>query len=287
MRIVRLIEDLRRSLDAERRAGSRIGLVPTMGAFHEGHLSLMRRARAECDIVVVSLFVNPAQFTEPADLAAYPRDDARDEQLAGAERVDLLFMPPVSEMYPPGFATSVEIRGVTEPLEGATRGAAHFRGVATVVSKLFQIVQPEVAYFGQKDAQQCAVIQRLVRDLDMPVRIEVCPTVREKDGLAMSSRNVRLSPEARARAVGLSEALRAADAGVKAGTRTAARLVQAARSVLAARGIAEADVEYLEVVSPDTFMPLAVVESRALMVVAARVGGVRLIDNAILGETNS
>lgn len=287
MRVVRLIEDLRRTLGTERRAGRRIGFVPTMGAFHDGHLSLMRRARAECDVVVVSLFVNPAQFTEPADLAAYPRDDARDERLAGAERVDLLFIPPVSEMYPPGFATSVEVRGVTEPLEGATRGAAHFRGVATVVTKLFQVVQPDVAYFGQKDAQQCAVIQRLVRDLDMPVRIEVCPTVREKDGLAMSSRNVRLSPEARARAVGLNEALRAADAGVTAGTRTAAELVRAARAALIARGIADADVEYLEVVSPDTLMPLAVVEGRALIVIAARVGGVRLIDNAILGAPKS
>lgn len=282
MRIVRLIEDLRRSLDTGRRAGRRIGFVPTMGAFHEGHLSLMRRARAECDVVVVSLFVNPAQFTEPADLAAYPRDDARDERLAAAEGVDVLFMPPVNEIYPPGFATTVEVHGVTEPLEGAARGAAHFRGVATVVTKLFQVVQPDVAYFGQKDVQQCVVIRRLVRDLDMPVRIEVCPTVREKDGLAMSSRNVRLSQEARARAVGLSEALRAADAGVKARTRSTAELVRSARGALAARGIADADVEYLAIVSLDTLMPLDVVEERALVVIAARLGGVRLIDNAIL-----
>ncbi|HXD23842.1 MAG TPA: pantoate--beta-alanine ligase [Gemmatimonadaceae bacterium] len=282
MRIVGLIEDLRRSLDTGRRAGRRIGFVPTMGAFHEGHLSLMRRARAECDVVVVSLFVNPAQFTEPADLAAYPRDDARDERLAAAEGVDVLFMPPVNEIYPPGFATTVEVHGVTEPLEGAARGAAHFRGVATVVTKLFQVVQPDVAYFGQKDVQQCVVIRRLVRDLDMPVRIEVCPTVREKDGLAMSSRNVRLSQEARARAVGLSEALRAADAGVKARTRSTAELVRSARGALAARGIADADVEYLAIVSVDTLMPLDVVEERALVVIAARLGGVRLIDNAIL-----
>ena len=254
-----------------------------MGAFHEGHLSLMRRARAECDAAVVSLFVNPAQFNDPADLAAYPRDDARDERLARAEGVDLLFMPSAEEIYPRGFATSVEVRGVTEPLEGQARGAAHFRGVATVVTKLFQIVQPDVAYFGQKDAQQCAVIRRLALDLDMRVRIEVCPTVREHDGLAMSSRNVRLSAGARARAAGLSEALRAAEAGLRAGKRSARDLLRSAHDVLAARGIAAEDVEYLAVVDPETLTPVTVVEARALVVIAARVGGVRLIDNAIVG----
>ena len=176
MRVVRFIPELRLALDAERRAGRRVGFVPTMGAFHEGHLSLMRRARAECDVVVVSLFVNPAQFNDAADLAGYPRDDARDERLAGAEGVHLLFIPPVEEIYPPGFATSVEVRGVSEPLEGLARGASHFRGVATVVAKLLHMVEPDVAYFGQKDAQQSIVIRHLVRDLDMRVRIEVCAT---------------------------------------------------------------------------------------------------------------
>lgn len=235
MRVVRSIAELRLALDAERRAGRTVGLVPTMGAFHEGHLSLMRRARAECGVVVVSLFVNPAQFNDAADLAAYPRDDARDERLAGAEGVHLLFIPPVEEIYPPAFATHVEVSGVTEPLEGLARGAAHFRGVTTVVAKLFHIVQPELAYFGQKDVQQSIVIRRMVRDLNMRVRIEVCPTVRESDGLAMSSRNVRLPHEARARAVGLSEALRAAESGFKAGKRAAADLLNSARDALVAR----------------------------------------------------
>ena len=254
-----------------------------MGAFHEGHLSLMRRARVDCAVVVVSLFVNPAQFNDAADLAAYPRDDARDERLARTAGVDLLFVPAVEEIYPPGFATSVEVRGVTEPLEGEARGTEHFRGVATVVSKLFQIVQPDVAYFGQKDAQQSVVIRHLTRDLDMPVHIEVCPTVREPDGLAMSSRNVRLSPAGRERAAGLSEALRAIEAGVKAGMRSTGELVKGARAVLVARGIGVGDVEYLAVVDPETLRPLNVVETRALVVIAARVENIRLIDNTIVG----
>jgi pantoate--beta-alanine ligase len=283
MQVVRSVAELRLALDSDRRAGRRIGLVPTMGAFHEGHLSLMRRARAECAAVVVSLFVNPTQFTAAADLAAYPRDDVRDEQLAREAGTDLLFIPAVEEMYPPGFATAIEVRGVTEPLEGEARGAAHFRGVATVVAKLFAIVQPDVAYFGQKDAQQSVVIRRLVRDLDIPVRIEVCPTVREPDGLAMSSRNVQLSPDARARAAGLSEALRLVDAEFRTGTRSAADLLNGARAVLSSRGIAAADIEYFAVVDPDTLAPLPVAGTRALVAIAARVGNVRLIDNTILG----
>jgi pantoate--beta-alanine ligase len=267
MRVVRVVAELRAALDVERRAGRSVGLVPTMGAFHEGHLSLMRRARAACDVVVVSLFVNPAQFNDSADLAAYPRDDARDERLAGAEGIDLLFVPPVEEIYPPGFATNVEVSGVTEPLEGLARGAAHFRGVTTVVTKLFHIVEPDVAYFGQKDVQ---------------VRIEVCPTVRENDGLAMSSRNVRLSPDARMRAVGLADALRAAEAELKAGKRSADDLVSRARAALSARGIGAGDVEYLAVVDPETLTPVNVVESKALVVIAARVDNVRLIDNAVV-----
>lgn len=283
MHVVRTIHQLRVALDPERRAGRSVGLVATMGAFHEGHLSLMRRARVACDVVVVSLFVNPAQFTDPADLAAYPRDDARDEALARAEGADLLFVPSAEEMYPPGFATTVEVHGVTEPLEGEARGTAHFRGVATVVSKLFQIVDPDVAYFGQKDAQQAIVIRHLVCDLDMPVRIEVCPTVREADGLAMSSRNVRLSPAARARALGLHEALRAVESAIEGGTNSAVELVACARAALAARDIADADIEYLAVVDPETLKPVNIVERNALVLVAARVENVRLIDNALVG----
>ena len=179
---LRSVADVRAAVSQARRAGASIGLVPTMGAFHEGHLSLMRRARERCDRVVVSLFVNPAQFNEQADLDRYPRDECRDAALAAEAGVDILFAPPTEQMYPPGFTTTVSIGGVTESLEGTARGRGHFDGVATVVTKLFNIVSPDVAYFGQKDAQQVAVIRQLVRDLDIPVRIEACPTVREPDG---------------------------------------------------------------------------------------------------------
>ncbi|MGZ4174473.1 MAG: pantoate--beta-alanine ligase, partial [Solirubrobacteraceae bacterium] len=193
MRTVRTVAELRAALAGPRRAGHSIGLVPTMGAFHEGHLSLMRRARRDCDEVVVSLFVNPTQFDDPGDLSAYPREETRDAALAEDAGVDYLFAPAALEVYPPGFATTVSVGDVTEVLEGAHRGRGHFDGVATVVTKLFNMVAPDIAYFGQKDAQQAVVIRRLVRDLDMPVRIEICPTVREPDGLAMSSRNEHLA----------------------------------------------------------------------------------------------
>ena len=207
---LRTVAEVRAAVSQARRAGASIGLVPTMGAFHEGHLSLMRRAREQCDQVVVSLFVNPAQFNEQADLDRYPRDERRDAALAARGRAGFLFAPPVEQIYPQGFATTVSVAGVAESLEGAARGRGHFDGVATVVTKLFNIVSPDVAYFGRKDAQQVAVIRQLVRDLDLPVRIEACPTVREPDGLAMSSRNVRLSGAERERATALHRALAAA-----------------------------------------------------------------------------
>src|ERR1700759_3865173 len=181
MKIVRTVAELRAELLEPRRAGRRIGLVPTMGAFHDGHLSLMRRARRDCAVVVVSLFVNPTQFNDPADLNGYPRDPERDGALAAEIGVDYLFVPSSEEVYPPGFATTVSVRGVTDTLEGAHRGRAHFDGVATMVTKLFNMVSPDVAYFGQKDAQQAVVIQQFVRDLNIPVAIEICPTVREPD----------------------------------------------------------------------------------------------------------
>ena len=212
MRTVRTVADLRAALRDARRAERTIGLVPTMGALHEGHLSLVRAARAENDVVVVSLFVNPTQFNEAADLDAYPRDEARDAEAAAAAGADLLFAPSADEVYPPGFATTVRIAGLTEHLEGEHRGVAHFEGVATVVCKLLNMAQPDVAYFGQKDAQQAAVIRRLVRDLDIPVRIAVQPTVREPDGLALSSRNVHLKGADRERALALRRALDAAAA---------------------------------------------------------------------------
>ena len=208
MRTARSVADVREALRPARREERRIGLVPTMGALHEGHLSLVRRARADCDVVVVSLFVNPTQFNEAADLASYPRDEQRDAALAAETGADVLFAPPVEEVYRPGFATTVRVSGLTEHLEGAHRGTAHFEGVATVVAKLLNMVGPDVAYFGQKDAQQVAVIRRMAADLDLPVEIAACPTVREPDGLALSSRNVHLRGDDRERATALRRGLR-------------------------------------------------------------------------------
>jgi pantoate--beta-alanine ligase len=280
MRIFRSIPDLREHLDRPRRAGRRIGLVPTMGALHEGHLSLIRMARADCDVVVVTLFVNPAQFDDPADLGAYPRDEGRDADLAREAGADALFAPPTEAIYPPGFATSVHVAGITAPLEGASRGQAHFDGVATVVTKLFNIAGPDVAYFGQKDAQQVAVIRRLVRDLDIPVRIEVGPTVREPDGLALSSRNVRLRNGERERALALPRALQAAREAVARGERDGRAIAADARAAMAAAGV---EPEYLALVSPDTFTAVDRVDGDDVLVaVAARIGDVRLIDNDLL-----
>ncbi|MGH2881209.1 MAG: pantoate--beta-alanine ligase, partial [Solirubrobacteraceae bacterium] len=254
----------------------RIGLVPTMGAFHDGHLSLMRGARRDCDVVVVSLFVNPTQFNDVGDLDAYPRDPERDAELAAEIGVDYLFAPSVDEVYPSGFATTVSVAGVTDMLEGAHRGRAHFDAVATVVTKLFNIVSPDVAYFGQKDAQQAVVIRRLVRDLNIPVSIEVCPTIREADGLAMSSRNVHLSPADRVRATALHRALASVRNAVSAGERDPGGARDLALAELAR---AEIEPDYIELVSADTMAPLDRIDREALAVLAARVGGTRLIDN--------
>jgi pantoate--beta-alanine ligase len=279
MRIVRTVSALRAAVSAARARGERIGLVPTMGAFHEGHLSLMRRARERCGFVVVSLFVNPAQFNERSDLDRYPRDEQRDAAMAESVGVDVLFAPTVEEVYPAGFATTVEVSGVSEPLEGAMRGPAHFRGVSTVVAKLFNMAQPDDAFFGQKDAQQALLIRRMTRDLDFPVQVEVCPTVRETDGLAMSSRNVLLDPEARLRATALSRALIAVTRAVSRGERDADRALAEGRQVLAAEGI---EPEYLAAVSAETLAPVATITGETLVPIAARVGTVRLIDNVIV-----
>lgn len=270
MRTLRTVADLRAALAPRRRAGETIGLVPTMGAFHEGHLSLMRAARERCDVVVVSLFVNPAQFDATNDLSAYPRDEARDEALAAQEGVDVLFVPRVEEVYPDGFATTVHVAGLTDGLEGAQR-PGHFDGVATVVAKLFAMSQPDMAFFGGKDAQQAAMIRRLVRDLDLPVEIDVRPTVREPDGLAMSSRNALLSPAERERATALSRALQAVEEAAGEGVGAA---LAAGRAELA--GL---DVDYLEAVDATTLRPVEDFEGDVLVAVAARVGDVRLIDN--------
>jgi pantoate--beta-alanine ligase len=286
VRTLRTRVELRELLAPERRAGRTIGLVPTMGAFHDGHLALIRAARAASDVVVVSLFVNPAQFAAGDDLGGYPRDEERDLRLAEAEGVDLVFAPAVDEIYPDGFDATVSIGGLTDVLEGdpSQRGREHFEGVTTVVTKLFNIVQPDAAWFGQKDAQQALVIHKLVRDLDIPVRIEVVPTVRDDDGLALSSRNVYLSPEERERALAISRALRAAEDTVARGEIAAADVLDAARAELERAGI---DPEYLELRSPEDLSPIERVNGSTLLAVAARVGRARLIDNTILRGGNS
>jgi len=279
VRVLRSVAEVRTAVGEARGGRQAVGLVPTMGALHEGHLSLIRRARADSDLVIVSLFVNPTQFGVNEDLDAYPRDEQRDAELAEHAGADILFAPPVREIYPDGFATTIHVSGLTEVLCGVHRGPTHFDGVATVVAKLFSIVAPDAAYFGQKDAQQVLVIRRLVRDLDIPVRIEACPIVRESDGLAMSSRNVRLDPTARKQATALNRALDAAEAAVGRGETGATAVLDSARTVLDAAGI---EPEYLELRSPDDLHELDSVRDVALLAVAAQVGQVRLIDNRIL-----
>jgi pantoate--beta-alanine ligase len=279
MRTLRTVAELRIALAPARRAGQRIGLVPTMGALHGGHLALIERAREQCDQVVVSLFVNPAQFNEGGDLERYPRRERDDAGLAAEAGADLLFAPAVEEVYPRGFATAVEVLGLTDRLEGAARGASHFRGVTTVVTKLLCMASPDVLYLGQKDAQQVLVIRRLVADLNLPVAIEVQPTVRDHDGLALSSRNALLPPAARTRALALSAALRAAQAQAAAGERAPERLLAAARAELEPL---EVEPEYLELVDLETLEPLAELDRPGLLALAAHVDGVRLIDNVTL-----
>jgi pantoate--beta-alanine ligase len=286
MRIVRAKSELREALAEPRREGKRIGLVPTMGSFHEGHLSLIRRARQDCDLVVVSLFVNPAQFAPDEDLKAYPRDEERDAAAAEREGVDLLWAPAADEIYPEDFGTTVEVsETLTGVLEGDPkhRGPSHFRGVTTVVAKLFNAVQPDVAYLGRKDAQQAVVIERMVRDLDFPVEIEVLPTVREPDGLAMSSRNAYLSAEERTRALAISRALRAADEAAAHGERSAAALTGIVERELRDAGI---EPEYVEARDAEDLSPLADLNGRPVLVaVAARIGRARLIDNVVIDPT--
>jgi pantoate--beta-alanine ligase len=281
-RAVRGVEELRAALAPARREGRTIGLVPTMGFLHDGHVSLLRAARAECDLVVMSLFVNPTQFGPNEDLDRYPRDEGRDLRRAAEAGVDLVFAPDVAELYPDGFATAVEVAGgLTSVLDGdlGSRGSGHFHGVTTIVAKLFNIVGPDIAYFGQKDAQQAAVIKRMVRDLDFPLRVEVMPTVREEDGLAMSSRNVYLEPADRVRAVALSRALATAEQQALALDSLDAALA-AARIELAAAAI---EPEYLEARDAETLERVEGLAGRPILIaVAATVGGARLIDNIVI-----
>lgn len=278
--VVRTRAELRAALDA---TGPEIGLVPTMGALHAGHAALIRRAAAENRGTVVSLFVNPAQFDDPADLTRYPRPLDADLALAEECGATLAFVPPVAEVYPDGFATAVAVAGMTERWEGASR-PGHFRGVATVVAILLTLVRPPRAYFGEKDFQQLAVITRMHADLGMPGEIVGCPTVREADGLALSSRNRRLSPEQRRIAPALYAGLAAMDAAVRAGERDVARLMAIGSGVVGDAG--GVDLEYLAVVDPATLEPHArVPETGARALVAAKVGSVRLIDNVALTAT--
>ena len=281
VKLLRAKEELRDALAPIRREGSSIGLVPTMGYLHEGHLSLLRAARAECDAVVMSLFVNPTQFGPGEDLDRYPRDEERDLRLAAEAGADFVWAPAVEEVYPDGFATHVEVAGgLADVLCGdpSRRGPEHFRGVATVVAKLFNVVGPDVAYFGQKDAQQVAVIRRMARDLDFPVRIQALPIVREPDGLAMSSRNAYLDPRARKQATALSRALfTAVEVAPSSGLAAA---LEAARAELRAAGI---EPEYLEARDPEDLSPIAELGDRPVLIaMAARVGGARLIDNVLI-----
>jgi pantoate--beta-alanine ligase len=279
MQIARTIAEVRAAVAALRAQGRSIGLVPTMGALHEGHLSLVRAARAACDTVVATIFVNPAQFGPNEDFSKYPRTFDADCRLLEAEKVDLLFFPAVDEMYPPGATTFVEVETISDRLDGQSR-PGHFRGVATVVAKLFHIVAPHKAFFGQKDAAQVAVLRRMVRDLDFDLELVVCPIVREPDGLAMSSRNRYLSGEDRERALILHRTLRHIVGRIEQGETGTSELIRTGLGVLA--GDPDARLDYLRIVDPDTLEDLPDVEKGALVAVAAWIGPARLIDNVLI-----
>ncbi len=279
MRIVTTVAETRAATRQLRSSGKTLGLVPTMGALHEGHLSLVRLAKQQCDAVAVSIFVNPTQFGPNEDLSSYPRTLERDRRMLAAEAVDLLFTPSTDEMYPAGAVTFVTVEGLSERLDGRSR-PGHFRGVTTVVSKLFHIVEPDVALFGQKDAAQVAIIKRMVRDMKMGVRIEVGPIVREPDGLAMSSRHAYLDPRQRRQATVLSRALKEVERLAAQGETSSTRLIEGARQIFHKEP--EVRVDYIEVVDPETLEPLPDLKRGALVAVAAYVGSTRLIDNALL-----
>jgi len=279
MDVVTTVVEMRRWAETARREGGVIGFVPTMGALHHGHASLIRAARAECERVVVSLFVNPTQFGPGEDFERYPRTMEADRALCERERVDALFAPSVAEMYPPGSETTVDIGTLGDVLCGAFR-PGHFRGVATVVAKLFVIVTPHRAYFGQKDYQQTIVIQRLVADLGFGIAVVICPTVRERDGLAASSRNVYLSPDERRRAGSLFAALEEARRLIATGERSAGKIREAMRVILTSQGLVR--VDYIAVIHPETLQPVDVVTGRVVVALAVWIGTTRLIDNAVI-----
>lgn len=279
MQICRTVKEIRAFVQQVRSRGGSVGLVPTMGYFHQGHLALMRRARESCDAVVVSIFVNPLQFGPQEDFARYPRDFARDAAMAEEAGVAAVFAPSAEEMYPSGFATHVEVGGLADCLCGLSR-PGHFRGVATVVAKLFNIVRPDRAFFGQKDAQQLLVVRRLAADLNMDLEIVAVPTVREADGLAMSSRNVYLEPEQRRAAVVLYQSLREAEEMVRGGERDAGRVRRKVEEMIAA--VPEARIDYVEIRSLPALEPVQELGAPALLALAVRFGTTRLIDNTVL-----
>ena len=279
MKLVTTIAEMRALSRQTRGRGARLGLVPTMGALHQGHLSLVSAAKAGSDVVAVSIFVNPTQFGPNEDFAKYPRNLEQDCALLHREGVDVVFAPSTDEIYPPGAITWVTVEAMSDRLCGRSR-PGHFRGVTTVVSKLFHIVEPEVAFFGQKDAAQVAIIRRMVRDLNVPVRIEVCPIVREHDGLALSSRNAYLSPEERKSALVLYRSLQRARELFDRGERDPARLIAAGKAEFATKPAVRLD--YFEIVDPDSLEPVSTISRPALIAVAAFVGNTRLIDNLVL-----
>lgn len=279
MKTLTTIEEVRHWSQAQRKAGKAIHFVPTMGYFHEGHLNLMRQAKADGGAVIVSLFVNPTQFAPHEDLAKYPRDFERDSAMAESVGVDALFIPEPQEIYPPDFQTKVEVTRLSQPLCGVSR-PHHFGGVAVVVLKLFHIVEPDRAYFGEKDYQQMRLIQRMVLDLNLRVEIVPCPITREPDGLAMSSRNVYLSPEQRQAALSLNRALLWAQSQVESGERDLAQIQAGARALIEAEPLAR--IDYVEVVHADTLEPIAELHDCALLALAVYFGQTRLIDNCIL-----
>ena len=281
MKTLTRVAEMQTAAAGLRGAGKRLGFVPTMGALHEGHLALVRRAKQETDVTVVSLFVNPAQFGPSEDYLNYPRDFERDSELLRREGVDILFAPPVEEIYPAGFQTYATVEPVGAPLEGQFR-PGHFRGVATVVLKLFNIVQPDRAYFGRKDGQQCTVVSRLVRDLNLPVEIVVCPIVREPDGLAMSSRNAYLNPDERQAARVLYQSLCRARELMQGGERRAQVIAGEIRRLIAQEP--QARIDYVAVVDAETLQPVDQVRGRVLVPLAVWIGRARLLDNLLVEE---
>jgi pantoate--beta-alanine ligase len=279
MKLVKTIDDMRAFRNAARQSFKGLGLVPTMGALHEGHLSLVRAAREKTDVVAVSIFVNPTQFGPNEDFAKYPRNLERDSKMLDREHVDVIFAPSVDDMYPVGAITWVTVEGMSDRLCGKSR-PGHFRGVTTVVAKLFHIIEPEAAFFGQKDAAQVAIIRRMVRDLNMPVSIEACPIVRESDGLALSSRNAYLDPQERKSSVVLYRSLQEAQKLFERGERNSENLIAAGKQKFVNEPGARLD--YFEIVDPDSLEPVTTIPNRALIAVAAFIGNTRLIDNIVV-----